>query len=209
MSRGVGGGYNLGSPFGVFWPRGIAATPGPPGPQGPPGERGEPGPPGDRGEPGPPGERGEPGPPGASADLHAYAAEIPFAGDVRVSSVITSVLSLPIPAGTYQASANVAISNRTDTAYRVVVWVTMLGGSPNMSGPRAVEATLPPQSSTSVALGPVLITIAGAATVQLLAQRDGTPGAVEVWITEGTDLSNRAGATGLLVWGGTIMTAAP
>lgn len=195
MTRG-GGGLNLGMPYGAMgWIRGV--TPGPPGPQGPPGDRGEPGPPGPQ------------GPPGATADLTAYAAELPFDGDIRVSSVITSVLSVAVPAGTYQASANVAISNRTDTAYRVVVWVTMLGGSPNMAGPRAVEAWLPPQSASSVALGPVLINVAGVSTVQLLAQRDGLTPPDEVWITEGTDLNNRAGATGLLVWGGTAAFADP
>jgi len=203
-----GGGHLVATPHGppIFRKRApTVTTPGPPGPQGPPGERGEPGPPGERGPQGDPGEQGPPG----AADLHAYAAELPFQGDIRVSSVITAVLSLPVPAGIYQASANLAISNRTDLDYQVVVWVTVLGGSPNLAGPRAVEAALPPHTSTSVALGPVLVTLQGAATIQLLAQRDGTAVAAEIWITEGTDLNNRAGATGLLAWGGNITTVTP
>lgn len=73
MARGgIGGGLNLGMPYGVGWsPYRQAVTPGPPGPQGPPGDRGEPGEKGERGEPGEkgdPGERGEQGPPGEKGD---------------------------------------------------------------------------------------------------------------------------------------------
>ena len=202
-----GGGRNLGTPGGVGQLR-LASTPGPPGPQGPPGERGEPGPPGDRGDPGPPGEQGPPGPPGATADLHVYAAELPFGGDIQLGAFVNNILTLTgIPAGNYQVSANVAIANRTDTAYRVDVWLTVLGGSPRLSGPRAVQAWLPPQSTASVALGPMFATVTDTANFALIAQRDPTPAGAQVWVTEGTDLMNRSGATGLLVWGGTVFTA--
>jgi hypothetical protein len=124
-----GGGYYLGSPYAL--PRRAAVTPGPPGPQGPPGERGEPGPPGERGEQGPP------GPPGATADLHVYAAELPFNGDIQLGNFANQILAFTVPAGHYQASANVAIANRTDDTYRVDVWLTVVGGGPNIVGPRA------------------------------------------------------------------------
>ena len=185
-------------PYGVYWQRG-ALTPGPPGPQGPPGDRGEPGPPGERGPQGPQGE------PGASADLHVYAAELPFDGDIRLGPFANGVLAVDVPAGVYLASANVALANRTDTAYRVAVWFTAFGGPAQVAGPRAVQAWLPPQSATSVALGPVFATFDGDATVQLVAQRDPLPTMADVWVTQGTDLLNRAGATGLLVWGGTAV----
>jgi hypothetical protein len=201
------GGLNLGMPYGVFWNR-AAVTPGPPGPQGPPGERGEPGPPGERGDIGPPGPQGPPGEPGASADLHVYAAELPFDGDIRLGGFATQVLSVAVPAGHYQGSANVAISNRTDTPYRVDVWFTVVGGSANIGGPRATQALVPPQSATSIALGPVFATLLNDAIVQLVAQRDPLPQDADVWVTEGTDLMNRAGATGLLVWGGTAVFGA-
>lgn len=208
MGRGgVGGGLHLGSPFGVGLIRPGAGTPGPPGPQGPPGERGEPGPPGDRGEAGERGPEGPQGPPGASADLHVYAAELPWDGDILVGAFATNVLAVQVPAGHYQASAGVCLANRSDAAYRVDVWLTAVGGggATRIGGPRATQVRLEPNSSASVAIGPVFGEFEGdnPVTVQLVAQRDPLPAGAQVWITEGTDLGNRAGATGLLVWGGT------
>lgn len=208
----AGAGRNLGTPGGVGR-LGVASTPGPPGPQGPPGERGDPGP------PGPPGERGEPGPPGAdglpgaSADLHVYAAELPFDADIQLGAFATNVLSLQVPPGAYQASASVALANRGDNAYRVDVWMTVLGsgGATQIGGPRASQILLQPNSTATLPVGPVSGVFAGdqPATVQLVAQRDPLPPGAQVWITEGTDLMNRAGATGLLVWGGSLLMAAP
>lgn len=197
-----GGGYYHGTPYAIK--RAGALTPGPPGPQGPPGERGEPGPPGERGPEGPQ------GPPGATADLHVYAAELPFDGDIQLGQFANQILSFTVPAGHYQASANVAIANRTDDTCRVDVWLTVIGAGPNIVGPRSVQAWLPPQSDTSVALGPMFASLPGPALVALIAQRDPLSGnAAQVWVTEGTELMNRSGATGLLVWGGTVFTTAP
>ena len=195
MSRGPFGGINLGQP--IAYSRAVTpGPPGPPGPQGPPGERG---PQGDRGEPGPP------GPPGPSADLHVYAVELLFDGDVRINTVATEILRLDVPAGAYQASATAAVANRSDQACRVDVWFT--GASPaglTVVGPRAAQMWLEAGQIGSVSLGPVLGMLAGDATVMLIAQRDG-PGGADIWVTEGTDLMNRAGATGLMVWGGTAV----
>jgi hypothetical protein len=52
--------------------------------------------------------------------------------------------------------------------------------------------------------------LTGPSLIALIAQRDQLGGAgAQVWVTEGTELMNRSGATGLLVWGGTVFTTAP
>lgn len=174
-----------------------AATPGPPGPPGPQG------PPGERGEPGPPGERGPEGPPGEPAELPGlavFAVELPYDGDTRINPTPTGVLELAIPAGTWLATASVAVSNRGTDSAQVDVWLSVVGpgGARRVLGPRAGQMHLAAGAASSVEVGPVLASIDSDLDVVVLAQAD--PG--ELWATEGTDLMNRAGATGLLVWGG-------
>jgi hypothetical protein len=123
-----------------------------------------------------------------------------------VGAFATNVLAVQVPAGHYQASAGVSLANRGDAAYRVDVWLTVMGGggATRIGGPRATQVRLEPGAVTTVNLGPVFGEFEGdnPATVQLVAQRDPLPPGAQIWITEGTDLMNRSGATGLLVWGG-------
>ena len=164
---------------------------------------------------GPQGPQGDLGLPGATADLHVYSAELPFDGDIQLGLFANNILSVQLPAGAYQASANVAIVNRGDpvagSAYRVDVWFTVLGtgGASRIAGPRAVQARVLPGMATSVSLGPVFAQVDSDTTLQLVAQRDSLPPGAQIWVTEGTDLMNRAGSTGLLVWGGTAAFPAP
>ena len=101
-----------------------------------------------------------------------------------------------------------ALANRGDVGARVDVWFGVFGsgGASRVAGPRAVQIRLEAGATTSAAIGPVFATLDSDTIVQLVAQCD--PGA-EIWVTEGTDLLNRAGATALLLWGGTAAFPGP
>jgi hypothetical protein len=196
--RGGGpGGLNLGTPFGVTFPRGAWQAPGEPGPPGPPGERG---PQGERGEQGPQGDDG----PTAVSDI--YTAELPFGVEVPVQpGRISSVLTLNLPAGRYALSAVVAVVNRGADAHDVDVWLTSVPPPTEFAGPRSAQVPLDPGKYATVNIGPVVLS-AGANGVQaiVLAQRDANatddaPNVVVV--TEGTALLNRSGATAMLALG--------
>lgn len=185
-------------PFGVFWgPQGgSATTPGPPGPQGPPGERGEPGPPGEKGE------QGEVGPPAITV---VYTAELPYDGDVQLSpqGFITEVLSLGVPGGAYVVTASMGLANREADPLDVVVYATSVPPPLQFAGPRSGQATIPPGGAVTVTLGPFVAEVQAAGVVAtLVAQRaPGPAGGGGVWATEGTQLGNRAGATGITLLG--------
>src|SRR5215475_4370638 len=178
MSRSVGGGgMNLGMPWGVFWDR--ALTPGPPGPQGPPGER------------------GPEGPPGPPIFLDAIPAEL--AADVLLTGTgfITSILPLFIPEGRVIVTATVAVANRSENPHGVDVWMVPTPPPLAYGGPRSGHIDLGPGGYGSIALGPVAATVQPeGTTLNLVAQRDGTYPSDAVWVVEGTELANRAGATG-------------
>ena len=201
MTRGggIGGGVNLGTPGGVFWPR-STTVPGPPGPQGPPGP---PGPPGDRGDPGPPGDRGDPGPVGPPAVTSIYTAELEFGGDVLVpSGQLGSVLSLVLPAGRFVVTANISLVNRSSNEHSVDVWLAPVPAPTAYAGPRSAHVDLIAGAPASLTVGPVAATVGPAGlTLNLLAQRDATTPADQVWAVEGTALVNRSGATGILALG--------
>lgn len=183
------GGLNLGVPYGVTFPR--SSTPGPPGPPGPEGPPGAPGRDGDPGPPGPPG-------PAAVADL--YFAELPYDGDVLVGYFATSVLALDLGPGRYMASACVTLANRSANPHSVNVWFTGVPPPDVFGGPRAVHVDLGAGQAASVNLGPAYA-VAGVRGTQAIAvaQRDSAYPDDPVYAVEGTDLLNRAGATGLTV----------
>jgi len=189
-----GGSINVGQPYRY----GYVGPPGPPGPAGPAGERGEPGPAGERGP------AGEPGPPGAGASLESYAVELDYDGDVLVGSVgLVEVLSVDVPAGAFQASANVLLANRSDNPHSVVVSLSAVPPPLSFGGPRSVQVALGPGELQSVAIGPAVAQIGPAGSrVVLVAQRDPAYPADQVWALADTDSPARAGATALLVWGG-------
>ena len=189
------GGLNLGLPFGVGWSR-AASTPGPPGPQGPPGDRGEPGP------PGPPGLDGPQGPPGPPVLASVVADELPYDGNVLLSAGrLTQVLTIAVPPGVTLVFAAMALANRGDNPHEVDVWFG--SSSPptgGIAGPRAAQVSIPPSGHASVTLGPVVATGTGPASVSLIAQRDATFPDDQVFALEGTELVNRAGATGIVAF---------
>lgn len=199
MSRYAGGGgFNLGQPYGLFWPR-SAATPGPPGPEGPPGPAGPPGPPGEKGDRG---DLGDIGPPGPPLIAQIVAAELPFDGDVLIpAGRIGQVLTLDVPGGRAIVSASVAIANRGANPHEVDVWFG-LGSTPpggiNFAGPRSAQVGIAAGAHASVSIGPLVATVAGMVTVVLVAQRDADYPDDQVFALEGTDLTNRAGATGMI-----------
>jgi len=91
--------------------------------------------------------------------------------------------------------------NRGPDTVGVVAWLTLVTGSGRrVAGPRAAQVDLPELGVATLTLGPVFATVDTDATVALIAQRE--PGSAGVVATEGTDYLNRAGATGILVWGG-------
>ena len=187
----MSGGRNLGLPYGVGWL----------GPQGPPGE---PGPPGDRGEPGPPGDRGEPGEPGPPAITDIYAAELIFGQDIQLPAVgLASVLSLELPEGRFVVSGAAAVVNAGANPHTVELWFSPSATPPlSAAGPRAAQVQLAPGAAATVSLGPVLVLIGPAGLpFDLVARRDGTYPADAVTVREGTEMSNRAGATGITAIG--------
>jgi len=134
-----------------------------------------------------------------------FAAELPWDTEIPVRNAPTAVLELAVPAGAWLASASVAVVNRGGSGYRVDVWVTATGYG-RVAGPRAAQGWLMAGEACSVTLGPVFATLTADTSVLVVAQTDGP----EIYITEGTDLLNRAGATGLLVWGGPgVFSASP
>jgi hypothetical protein len=192
--RAIGGGLNLGTPYGVAFPRG-ASTPGPPGPPGPQGPPGERGPQGERGE------RGEPGPP---AITDVLALELEWGRDIPILSTITSVLTLMVPAGEWLIYAGLGLINRGDVPADVDAWLAANPGggmAVTYAGPRAGQATVQPGKGATIQLGPVAGAITGPLElpVLLVAQRDAGGG--EVVASEGTALHNRAGATGIVALG--------
>lgn len=196
--RGGGsGGLNLGTPFGVTFPRGVGlggpGEPGPPGPPGPPGERG---PQGERGEQGPQGDTG----PTAVSDI--YTAELYPAPDVVVPpGRIATVLTLTLPAGRYVVTASAAVVNRGESAHEVDIWLNAIPPPTEFAGPRSAQCALDPGKYASVNLGPVVVNVPNALQLFLLCQRDTDAPTEEVAITDGTQLLNRAGATALLALG--------
>lgn len=129
------------------------------------------------------------------------AAELEFGQDVALPPQgPAEVLHLHVPDGLCVVYATASIVNRGDTRHVVAVWLTSL--PPPMGrfiGPRSGQATVEPGASASVAIGPLLADIGRPEGVDatLVAQRDGGDG--DVWVTEGTDFLNRAGATGMVV----------
>jgi hypothetical protein len=68
-----------------------------------------------------------------------------------------------------------------------------------IGGPRAVELTLAGGAMTSISVGPAYAQLGDrGGQVFLLGQHDGVTTDV-IYANEGTDLSNRSGATGLTV----------
>jgi len=185
----AGGGLNLGLPYGVTWPRG-AVTPGPPGPAGPPG------PPGERGP------QGDPGPPGDPAVADLFFAELPYDGDVLINPTPTNVLTLDVGPGRYMAQAAVTFANRSANPHQVNVWFTAVPPPLSIGGPRAAHLDLQPGQVETVALGPAYAVTGDRGTQAIMvAQRDTSFPADAVYAVEGTDLLNRAGATGLTLVG--------
>lgn len=170
----------------------------PPGIPGPPGPQGPPGPPGPAGAPG---ERGEQGPPGPPAITEVLAAELPFDGDIRLPPVgAATVLRLHVPPGRIVVSATVAVVNRGVNPHRVDVWMTGQPPPRLIFGARAGQAWLGPGHVASITIGPAFADVDTPDGIDgvLVAQRDGTDPDDEVWVTEGTEMLNRAGATGIL-----------
>lgn len=196
------GGVNLGRPFGVAFPRGVAipGEPGPPGPTGPRGPQGEPGPTGATGATGPTGPQGDTGP---TAVSDIYTAELYPAPDVVVQpGRLTNVLTLALPAGRYVVTASVAVVNRGDSAHDVDLWLNAVPAPTEFAGPRSGQAALNPGRYASVTLGPVVLSVGGnGLALFVLAQRDTDAPTDEVAVTDGTQLLNRAGATALLALG--------
>jgi hypothetical protein len=146
------------------------------------------------------------GPP-AIADV--VAVELPFAGDVLLPpGRLQSVLTLSVPAGRVLVSATAAIVNRGTNNHEVDLWLTAVPSAVSIAGPRAVQLTLGPGMATSVSLGPTLALVGANVTATLIAQRDADNADDQIWITEGTELVNRAGATAMvaLIGVGAIMS---
>ena len=181
---GFAGGLNLGRPFGVAFPRGVAVP-------------GEPGPPGPTGPTGPQGDTG----PTAVSDI--YTAELYPAPDVVVQpGRLTNVLTLALPPGRYVVTASVAVVNRGDSAHEVDLWLNAIPPPTEFAGPRSGQAALDPGRYASVTIGPVVFSVGGAGlSVFILAQRDADAPSDEVAVTDGTQLLNRAGATAMLALG--------
>lgn len=196
--RAGGGGLNLGQPYGVFWPRGVA-TPGPPGPPGPAG------PAGPHGPQGPPGEKGDQGDP-AVTDLHVV--ELPDENDVQLSpqGFITSVVSIGLPPGRFVVTATMALENRTTAAQDVAVYGTSVPPPASLAGTRSAQVTIAAGGAVSVTLGPFVIEVGlGGVVGWLNAQRTpGQAGDGGVWATAATRLANRAGATGITALGADV-----
>jgi len=132
--------------------------------------------------------------------LRVFAAELPFDGDVLVNSTPTMVLQLDIPPGRWLASATVALANYGDQGIQTDVWLTGTSSAGlTVAGPRAAQVDLPAGEVASVALGPVFVDAPGGVSGLVIAQAELSGYIVA---REGTELLNRAGATGLLVWGG-------
>jgi hypothetical protein len=127
-------------------------------------------------------------------------AELPFDGDVQLPSQgATQVLSLDLPAGQAIVTATVAVTNRGDNDHQVDVWFTATNpAGMNIAGPRSAQIGLAPGLDASVTLGPVVASLPNPTTLLLIAQRDATVPSDGVWVTEGTALMNRAGATGMV-----------
>jgi len=171
----MNGGLNLGTPFGVRW----GGPPGPPGPDGPPGP------------PGPPGPSGPP----IVADVVATE----LAADVAIRTALVSVLTLAIPAGRVLVTGLVGLVNRSDNPHAIDVWLNAVPPPASFVGPRAAHVALPARGFASVGIGPVVAVVgAGGTSAVVVAQRDATFPDDEVYAIEGTELLNRAGATGLV-----------
>jgi hypothetical protein len=200
----VGGGRPLSTPQGLTgWGAVLrgAATPGPPGPPGPPGDRG---PAGDPGPAGPPGAAGEAGPPGPPTITEMWDAELAFGADVQlIPGRIFQVLTLALPLShRFAVTGGAAVVNRHATQpARVVAWLAMLPSPEGIHGPRSAQVDLAPGAAATLTIGPAVTrTRADVASVMTIAcQAD----AGDVWVTEGTELLNRSGATGLLALGAT------
>jgi hypothetical protein len=112
------------------------------------------------------------------------------------------VLALTVPGGQWVATATVALVNRGANAHAVDVWVAAVPPPQSLAGPRAAHATVGPGQAVSVSVGPLVAMVGPLGTAAtLIAQRDPNNPEDEVWAVEGTDLMNRAGATGIVAVG--------
>jgi hypothetical protein len=189
---GIGGGLNLGMPYGVAFPRGASTPgpPGPPGPQGPPGERGP------QGDPGPIGPQGPPGPPAIST---LYTAELDYQADVRINPTPTEILRLSLPPGRYAITATVLIANRSTTrTVTTDVWATALPSALAIWGPRAASLTLGPGGAASLPLGPMAAEFDRPVDGTLVARHGGDLSLDELWVLADGIVASRAGATAIL-----------
>jgi hypothetical protein len=172
---------NLGYPYGVRW----QGPPGPPGADGPPGRDGADGP---------------PGPPGPPVLITALGVELPHGGDIRLGAgSLAVVLAQMVPAGRALVIATVTVENVSANPHTVDLWFNAVPPPASLVGPRAASRTLVAGAWESVSLGPVVADVrAGGTETLLLAQRDATAPADDVWIRDSTSVLNRAGATGLV-----------
>lgn len=144
------------------------------------------------------------GPPGPPAVTDVYAVELPFAGDVLLSPLgfITLVVELGLPGGRFVVSATAAVENRGANPHDVVVWMNSVPPPISFAGTRSAQVTLEPGAAMSVTLGPFVAEIGLTGVLASLnGQRDSSYPEDQVWILEGTRLSNRAGATGFTALG--------
>jgi hypothetical protein len=174
----------------------ASSTPGPPGPEGPQG------PPGDRGPEGPAGPPGDIGPPGPPAITDVYANELDFGGDVLLPpDRLQQVLTLAVPAGRWVVTVSLSLANRGANVHTVDVWTNVLPSPASIVGPRSAQVPLDVGGAASVTIGPTVAVVGTGAAIVVLAYRDADNPDDPVWVTEGTQLVNRSGATGIVALG--------